>query len=369
MLRELGRAGRPLRVRGGATKLGWDAHDPLPEIELETAGLARVLEHNEGDFTAVMEAGVPLAEAQARFAGAGQMLALDPPLAQRTGAAPAATIGGVLAAADSGPLRHRYGGVRDLVLGVTVVLSDGTVGKAGGRVIKNVAGYDLGKLFAGSQGTLGLVAAVSVRLHPLTRNTATARATSSDASALGRAVVRLAAMPLEADCLDAAWERGRGSVLVRFSGPTGPERARSTAQRLGELGLGDAGVVEDDEQLWSLQRDRQRCPDGAVVKVTSVIDGLERVLRAAEGAGAGVVSRAALGLSWVAFAPGAELGRRVDGFRAALPGATMTVLDGAAEVADPWPAPPPGVQRVMERIKARFDPAHVFPRGVLGDGT
>ena len=115
--------------------------------------MAQILEHNEGDLTAVLQAGVPLAEAQAAFADKGQMFAVDPPL----GAGDAATIGGVMATADSGPLRHRYGGVRDLVLGITVALSDGTLAKAGSKVIKNVAGYDLGKLFTGSYGTLGLI--------------------------------------------------------------------------------------------------------------------------------------------------------------------------------------------------------------------
>ena len=115
-----------------------------------------------GDFTAVLEAGVPFAEAQATFAEHGQRLALGPartPAARRSA--------GSWPRADSGPLRHRYGGVRDLVVGTTVVLSDGTIAKSGGKVIKNVAGYDLAKLFAGSFGTLGLIATISVRLHPL----------------------------------------------------------------------------------------------------------------------------------------------------------------------------------------------------------
>ena len=101
------------------------------------------------------------AAAQERFAAAGQMLALDPPRR-----APSATIGGVVATGDSGPLRHRYGAARDLVVGITVALPDGTVAQAGGKVIKNVAGYDLAKLFTGSFGTLGLIAQVAVRLHP-----------------------------------------------------------------------------------------------------------------------------------------------------------------------------------------------------------
>src|SRR5213079_1168486 len=117
--------------------------------------------------------GVPISEAQAQFAQAGQSLAWDPPFAGGGGGprnagveSEPATIGGIVATADSGPLRHRFGGVRDLVVGITVVLSDGTVAKAGGKVIKNVAGYDLAKLFAGSFGTLGLIASVCVRLHP-----------------------------------------------------------------------------------------------------------------------------------------------------------------------------------------------------------
>ena len=141
--------------------------------------LARILEHNVGDFTAVLEAGVPLAAAQAEFAEHGQMLAIDPALHD------AATVGGVMAANDSGPLRHRYGSMRDLVVGTTVALSDGTLARSGGKVIKNVAGYDLGKLFCGSFGTLGLIVRVAVRLHPLPPATASAAGATGDPERLG----------------------------------------------------------------------------------------------------------------------------------------------------------------------------------------
>jgi glycolate oxidase FAD binding subunit len=379
LLRSLGEAGRPLRVRGGGTRLGWGAPGTPPEVEVRTSGLARILEHNEGDFTAVLEAGVPVAEAQAAFAGAGQMLAIDAPLGAGASAgepggesgsagADRATIGGLVATADSGPLRHRYGGVRDLVVGITVVLSDGTVAKAGGKVIKNVAGYDLAKLFAGSHGTLGLIASVAVRLHPSPTATATARATATDPERLGRAASRLAALPLEADCLDVAWREGRGAVLVRFGGAAAAHQAGVTADRLRDLGLDDPGVVEDDEELWARQRDRQRAPGGAVVKVAGVIADLPAVLRAAEAAGATVVSRAALGLSWVALPAADDLAARVDGIRGALAGITATVLDGGESVRDPWPAPDPGALAVMERIKARFDPAQVFRPGAFAGG-
>jgi glycolate oxidase FAD binding subunit len=364
LLRELGEQGRAVRVRGGGTKLAWDPRGAAPEVELETAGLGRILEHNRGDFTAVLEAGVRLADAQAAFAEAGQMFALDPPL----GAGEAATIGGVVASADSGPLRHRYGGVRDLILGVTVVLSDGTVAKAGGRVIKNVAGYDLGKLFAGSYGTLGLIATVSVRLHPRSTTTATARATSADPAALARAALTLTALPLEADSLDVGWAPGSGTLLVRFAGPTAEHRARSTAERLASLHLDEPAVVQDDDALWAGQRAAQRCPEGAVAKVAGVIGDLETVIRAAEAAGARLVARAGLGLAWASFPAGADMVARVESLRASLPSTTVTVLDGAAGVSDPWPAPDPGVLAVMERLKARFDPARVFRPGALGEG-
>ena len=104
--------GRAVRCRGGGTKLQWGNPIPPPDLELTTSALDEIVEHNAGDFTAVLQAGVPLAAAQERFAAAGQMLSLDPPLGLD---APAATIGGVIATADSGPRRHRYGGPRDLV--------------------------------------------------------------------------------------------------------------------------------------------------------------------------------------------------------------------------------------------------------------
>src|SRR4029079_11257344 len=128
------------------------------EVVLSTAALNRVREHEPGDLTAIVEAGIKLSELQAALEPYGQMLALDPPGDP--------TIGACLAGDLSGPRRHRYGAMRDLVIGVTLVLSDGTIASSGGKVVKNVAGYDLGKLFSGSRGRLGLIARVALRLHP-----------------------------------------------------------------------------------------------------------------------------------------------------------------------------------------------------------
>ncbi|MGH7577233.1 MAG: FAD-binding oxidoreductase [Longimicrobiales bacterium] len=322
-------------------------------VELDTRGLNRVLEHNEGDFTAVLEAGVRLADAQAMFGRAGQMLALDPPL----GEGDAATIGGVIAAADSGPLRHRYGSVRELVLGVTVVLSDGTVAKSGGKVIKNVAGYDLAKLFAGSYGTLGVIARVAIRLHPLASATATAQGASADPDRLAATALALARLPLEADALDVSWSNGAGRVLVRFSGAAAAERARAAAARMDVL-EGIETITTDDE-LWARQRALQRAPRDIVLKVSGRATDLARVLRAAEAAGGTAVSRAALGLSWIAL-PAAS---GVDAIRRALAPRACTVLDGADRVTEPWPEIEPSTLTLMKRVKDRFDPAGAFHTG------
>ena len=210
-LAEAAAHGRRARVRGAGTKLHWGAPAPAPEIEVSTVDLDRVVEHNAGDLTAVVQAGVPLERLQEELASAGQMLAIDPP------APGGATVGGVLATADSGPLLHRYGRPRDIVLGVTVALSDGTLARAGGKVIKNVAGYDLAKLFTGSFGTLGAILEVALRLHPLPRSPATAFGESDDPDAVARAAQALAHSPLEAQSLDVRWAGGHGAVLARLA--------------------------------------------------------------------------------------------------------------------------------------------------------
>ncbi|HEX4520450.1 MAG TPA: FAD-binding oxidoreductase [Gaiellaceae bacterium] len=139
------------------------------DVRLSTAKLTRVLEHEPGDLTMIVEAGIRLSELQAFLAEHGQMLALDPPGDP--------TIGACLAGDLSGPRRHRYGAMRDLVIGVTVVLAGGMVASSGGKVVKNVAGYDLGKLFSGSRGRLGLIARVALRVHPRPPSQATVVAT------------------------------------------------------------------------------------------------------------------------------------------------------------------------------------------------
>jgi glycolate dehydrogenase FAD-binding subunit len=332
-------AGGTVRVYGAGTKLAWARGKP--GVELSTEGLDAIVEHNEGDLTAVLEAGVPLARAQQRFAEAGQMLALDPP--DR-----GATIGGVVATGDSGPLRARYGGVRDLVVGMRVALADGTVAKSGGKVIKNVAGYDLAKLFVGSFGRLGAILEVSVRLHPLPPATATAVRRSDDPDELGRAALELSHAPLEQMGLDVRWEDGAGALLARFGGATATTQAE-TAARL----AGDAEVVEDDDALWQAQRDGQRSPSGLVVKVSALQTDLPDLLRVARDHGATLVGRAGLGLHWVRLDEGDPAA-----LLAALRGRFATVVLDHPPGVEPGPHEPrdAGARLLAGRVKERFDP-------------
>ena len=146
---------------GSGTKLGVGNPPEQVDLVLSTSRLDQVLEYEPADLTVTVEAGIRLATLQERLAKHGQYLSLDPPYADRC------TIGGMTATNASGPSRLRYGSTRDLVLGMRVVQSSGTVVKSGGKVVKNVAGYDLNKLYLGSFGTLGVIAEVSLKLQPL----------------------------------------------------------------------------------------------------------------------------------------------------------------------------------------------------------
>ncbi len=361
-------AGQPVRIVGAGSKLGWGTPEPTAEaaVELRTTGLDEIVEHNAGDLTAILQAGVPLAVAQRTFAAAGQMLALDPPLALGgSHPTPSPTIGGVVATGDSGPLRHRYGAPRDLIIGATVALSDGTIASSGGKVIKNVAGYDLAKLFSGSFGTLGLILSVSVRLHPLHEDSCTAVGATGDADTLMRAAVALAAFPAEFEALDVAWRGGRGGILARCAGGESARRAARAARRLEELELEQIDVIDPDGQLWERQRAGQRSAEQAVVRVAAPPSALADVLRAADAGEATVVGRAALGHSFLELAPEA-----IGALRERLPaGAAAVVLDvpSGAEL-DRWGSIPAPALELMHRVKRRFDPSGTCNPGLFVGG-
>jgi glycolate oxidase FAD binding subunit len=364
VLREAGADGRRVRTSGAGTKLAWGAPAPKPDVELSTRRLDAIVEHNAGDLTAVVQAGVPLGRLRDQLTEAGQMLSIDPPL----GPGDAATVGGVLAAADSGPLRHRHGSPRDLVLGMTVALSDGTLARSGGKVIKNVAGYDIAKLFTGSYGTLGAILEVAVRLHPLPPATVTAVGSSADSAAVAHAAMELTHARSEAQCLDVAWSDGAGRVLARFAGAEAGAQAEQAAAILASAGLATE-LVDDDEPLWHAQRTAQRSDDGIVVRVSGVQTQLADQLRATEAAGGSLVARAAYGLAWMAV-PDASSGT-VDGLRRQLAPSPCVVLDAPADVReglDVWGVPDSPAIELMRRVKRRFDPAGACSPGVMVGG-
>jgi glycolate oxidase FAD binding subunit len=361
-LRDAGGQERSVRISGSRTKIDW-GHPIEADAELSTTALDRVVEYNHADLTAVIDAGVSLVAAQEMFAEHGQMLAVDPPA---FGGAP--TIGGAAASGDSGPLRHRYGGIRDLVLGATLVLADGTIARSGGKVIKNVAGYDLAKLFCGSFGTLGLIARIAVRLHPKPPRTVTLTVPSEQPAVLANAAATLAHLPLEMDSFDVRWVNGDRCILGRFGGVAPDGRATAGARALEEAGIG-SDIVEPDDNLWAAQRAGQRSDSGATVRVSAVQTALPEVLAAATELDANVVGRAGVGIFYMAlFGPPEDLVGKVEALRARFRAWPCVVLDAPETVRskiDPWGEVDPVLDSLMRRIKQRFDPKSVCNRGLF----
>ncbi len=248
----------PLGGAGGGGDLG-GSPDAGGIVAVSTARLNKLVEHAVGDLTVTAEAGMKFADLQAVLAAAGQFLPIDPAYPQQ------ATLGGIIATADAGSLRHRYRGVRDLLLGMTFVRSDGKIAVAGGRVVKNVAGYDLMKLFTGAYGTLGIISQVTFRVYPLPESSGTVILTG-EAGALTQATQILLSSALTPTAVDlvspdlvAKLGLGKGTgLIVRFQSIADSVKQQSARLlEVGEkLGLQGTKCSENDEhQLW------QRLPE------------------------------------------------------------------------------------------------------------
>ena len=230
-------------VRGGSTKLRWGAPPRGCDVVLSTARLDALVEHEPGDLVCVAQAGMPLAALQQALAPHRQALMLDP------GHGVAATLGGIVAANAWGPLRTGYGTARDLVIGARFVLADGTVGHSGGKVVKNVAGYDVAKLLIGSLGTLAVVTQVSLRLHPLPRASHTVAFDGLTADTVQAAWHAVEGAPVAAAKVALLWPER--TMLVRVDGTE--EGAAQQAETLCTLRPGDTAapppprMLSDDE--------------------------------------------------------------------------------------------------------------------------
>src|ERR1700719_2937267 len=183
ILRLSNEAGLAVIPRGGGTKLGWGNSPARADVILSTARMTEIIEHAWADLTVTVEAGCTIQRLQETLGQHGQRLALDPLWPEK------ATVGGVLSTNDSGALRLRFGALRDLIIGVTIALPDGTLASSGGKVVKNVAGYDLPKLATGALGTLGVITRAVFRVHPLPKETCTLTCACDDLAEAQRMVL------------------------------------------------------------------------------------------------------------------------------------------------------------------------------------
>ena len=228
--------------RGSGTKM--DLGNPPRDLDLivSTARMNEIIEHTPGDQVVRTQAGLKLQDLQEQLASADQMLGIDPP-ETRAGA----TVGGIVAANSSGPRRYSYGTVRDLIIGITVVLPDGTIAKAGGKVVKNVAGYDLSKLFTGSLGTLGVIATCNFRLHPKPEAARTVAVELGDTLSAGQAAQAIVHAQLVPSAVELHWSEEQKLLSILIEGiPPGVEAQAETASYLLK-GFGEVRTLSDEE--------------------------------------------------------------------------------------------------------------------------
>jgi glycolate oxidase FAD binding subunit len=339
-------AASSVAVQGAGTKRDWGGVAAPADLVVSTAGLDRIVEHAVGDFVVTVQAGARLADLQESVGTAGQWLALDPP--ERD-----ATIGGVVATAASGPRRLRYGTPRDLLIGVTVVLADGTVARSGGKVVKNVAGYDLGKLFCGAFGTLGVVAQCTFRLHPLPRAIRCVRVEADDPGelvrALRRSVFRPSAIEYDGSCLSVVVEAFEAAAEVQA------EQIRALVG--GEIRDGVPGGF--GARPWQ--------PGETGLKATFRIGALSPMVALARRVAPALrlSSHAASGVLWLGGAVDAAMLAELRAEVAAYDGTVVVVAgpEAAKCELDVW-GPVRGLD-VMRRIRDQFDPDRRMNPGVL----
>jgi glycolate dehydrogenase FAD-binding subunit len=308
LLRVAAAAGLAVVPRGAGTGFGWGAPPSRCDLVVDMGAMDQVIEHAAGDLVVRVQAGMAIGELAAVLAsasGSGQELALDVPAE--------ATVGGVVATGTAGPRRLRYGTPRDLLLGLTVVRADGVIAHSGGKVVKNVAGYDIGKLFCGSHGTLGLITEATFRLHPRPGAVAwvtaeffetagasgpaasgpAASAPAASASAASAAVAAAANSVLVPSAVELDWPGGtpqsprplRVGVLLEGTPSGVAERAEQMSELLAAAGGGPVSVTDAAPPRWGA------LPPGAtVVRVSFWVSALDAVLGAllAAGEGAGV---------------------------------------------------------------------------------
>ncbi len=363
-LRAASAAGEAVIVQGGRSAVATGGPPQRYDVALDTTALDAVLAHEPQDFTATVQAGMRFAAFQAALAGHGQSLPLDPPGGADT------TVGGVIARGRGGLRRAAFGEVRDWLIGCTAVLSDGRAVHGGGRVVKNVSGYDLPKLFAGSWGTLGCIVEASFKLRPLPARDATLYIAADDfasAVSLGRTLAArvtgvqsvTAVDPASADA--AGLEAGAG-LLIRAGGmPAMVDELLAMTRELANRA--PARVLPDGADVWHRLTETTAPAGGVLLRIGFPPPAVEALAIAAHDGLPAATRLASLdgGLLWLrAPEAGADA---VTTLRAAVEarGGALTVESGEVPGVDPWGAAP-GLP-IMRRIKEQLDPTRTLSPG------
>jgi glycolate oxidase FAD binding subunit len=356
---------------GGGTDIELGAPPARLDAVLHTRAMAKIREHAPSDQIVAVQAGMTLADLQRHLAAHHQRLAIDPPFPDR------ATLGGIVAANAFGPRRTRYGPVRDLVIGITIVRADGAIAHGGGKVVKNVAGFDLPRIFCGSLGTLGLVAEVVFRLHPLPEASVTAVLEGLDAADLAETVPVLRDLGVEPTAVAALPSGGKFTLAVRFEG-FAPGVRDQVERTLARAGAGAKVAGAEEAALWS-RHDTIRCAGDVRAKATFAPASLSRAAEALApvvGAlrGGALVLHPAPGIAFVSGSlDGADrAAEAIASARAALAplaGGALVLSAAPAELrarTSPW-GPPPAAIEVMRRLKKELDPeARLAPGRFVG---
>jgi len=368
-MREAYAAGDVLAFEGGGTELELGYPAERVDVVVSTNRLAEIVEYAPEDMTVTVEAGMTLAALQAALSEHRQRLALDAPDAQR------ATLGGVIATNAFGARRARFGSLRDLLLGVTLVRADGVVVRGGGKVVKNVAGFDVPKLLIGSLGTLGCIATATFRLHPVPEAASWVATRCGGGSELRSLCLAFTDAQLEPSAVVARNVAGEIDVYVLFEGfPAGVvEQAAACAQRLAALGLRGALADAAKADAFLAAHEQTRTSGEVRAKVTFPVAALAQMYDGAlaqhgrtSGDGS-VVVYPTLGIAFCAGASNDGASRALLGIRAAAEhlGGNLVVQAAPPQVreeVDVFGALPPAFA-LMRRIKERFDPQRRCNRG------
>lgn len=359
VLRYANEAGLLVAPRGGGTKLTWGNPPARVDLIVSMARLNQIIEHAWADLTVTVEAGCTMENLQERLARHGQRLALDAMWPAR------ATVGGVLSTNDSGALRLRFGGARDLIIGVTLALPDGTLARSGGKVVKNVAGYDLPKLATGALGTLGVIARAVFRLHPLPQNARTLSISAANLADMLHCLLAIQDSQLAPSALQLRLSANAPPEIdILFEGtPPGLEAQEAHLRDLVE----PLPATESDAEAWAArQRLWSFAKTEAVAKISmlpaeiaTAFDAVRRVTSAHHSQWSAVVQANGLGLLRLDGAAEA-LHASLQELRAVLErgGGSLVILRRPADMAplDAW-GDVGDAQALMRAIKQQLDPS------------